>query len=149
MREIHVLGGSKILYNLISRLFVVVNQSESKLPQQSSNAQSARNIYNAYTTANSNLDSKLSLMTAKFQILKALTAKVPFAIRYAQNGSSVHTMLGYSSSVSTLYNTIGFDMKTNASNGIVIYIFSQPPQMVSFFRGFFVLFICDYDIPSQ
>ncbi len=81
------------------------------------------------------MDAKIISIENKLESLKSFSSQIPFAINFAAIGSATYSMQGYSSSVTkVLYNSVGFDMKVNSTNGIVLYMLSQPGKIVSHLR---------------
>ena len=80
------------------------------------------------------IDGRISTMEGKLAQLKSLSMTLPFAIQFLTSDSVVYQLQGYTISTSkVLYNSIAFDMKTNATNGVVLYVLSKPGKMVSLF----------------
>ncbi len=114
--------------------FLSVAQAEARLALQANIVESAKSTSAQNNATSKTVNTKITSIEEKLARLKSLTTQIPFAIQFDTHSSSVYILQGYSSAISkVLYNSAGFDMKANSSNGIVLYILSQPGQLVSFF----------------
>eukprot|EP00794_Sanderia_malayensis_P010016 gene10016-11039_t len=114
----------------IANASATVNQAETRLPLQTSIVQLANRTSAQNNATRDIIDSKILSIEAKLAKLKSTVMQIPFAIKFEITSSSVYTLQGYSSSTSrVLYNSAGFDMRVNSTNGVIFYILSQPGKI--------------------
>ena len=116
---------------MFHEILFLVSQAESRLPFQMNSLNSAKILSSQINATQKSVDTKISSMEAKLQKLKGFAQQVPFGIGFSLADSVVYQLRGYSQSVTKVYyNSVGFDLKPNASNGILFYMFSKPGKMV-------------------